>query len=159
MSMRKLMYEYKQSLREMKVAYEAANPEDQKIIGGMIRDMEYAVKWMENGRDPERKHVDAERTRVYLTDPAVVDAVQYDVLNHEVYGEISQFDRERIEDALCELTKREKEVYILAKVELLSYGEIAELLVMSKTSVQTYMERAIKKIERRMHESLFLILP
>lgn len=156
MSIRKLIYEYKQSLREMKVAYETADPEDKKIIGGMIRDMEYAVKWMENGRDPERKHMDAERTRVYMTDPAVIDAVQYDVLNKEEYGEISQTDRERIEDALCELTKREKEVYILAKVELFSYGEIAELLGMSKGSVQSYMERSIIKISSRKYNSIFL---
>ncbi|MDF2789589.1 MAG: hypothetical protein K0S80_2687 [Neobacillus sp.] len=155
MSMRKLVYEYKQSLRKLKVAYEAADPEDKKIISGMIRDMEYAVKWMENGRDPERRHMDAERTRVYMTDPAVIDVVQYDVLDTEVHGEISQADRERIEDVLCELTKREKEVYILAKVELYSYGKIAELLSISKTSVQSYIERANSKIEERKNNSLF----
>jgi hypothetical protein len=36
MSMRKLVYEYKQSIRKMKAAYEAADPEDMKIISGMI---------------------------------------------------------------------------------------------------------------------------
>jgi RNA polymerase sigma-70 factor (ECF subfamily) len=158
MNMRKLIYEYKHSIREMKAAYEAADPEDQKIISGMIRDMEYAVKWMENGRDPSRNHMDADRTRIYLTNPVVVDSVQYDVLDKEVNGEISQADRERIDDAFCELTKREKEVYILAKVELFSYGEIATLLDISKASVQTFMDRATKKISRRKNESIFLAI-
>jgi RNA polymerase sigma-70 factor (ECF subfamily) len=158
MSMRKLIYEYKQSIREMKAAYASADPEDMKIIGGMIRDMEYVIQWMENGRDPERKHVDAERTRVYLSDPAMMDAVQYDVLDKEAHNEISQADRERIEDVLCELTRREKEVYILAKVEMFSYGKIAELLDMSKASVQNYMNRAVNKIKRRRNESIFCII-
>ncbi|MFT9116570.1 MAG: sigma factor-like helix-turn-helix DNA-binding protein [Sporolactobacillus sp.] len=158
MSLRKLMYEYKQTLRDLKAAYEAADPdEDKPIIGGMISDLEYAIRWMETGRDPERWHMDAERTRVYMTDPAVIDAVQHDVLNKDPHGPISQVDRERIEDSLCELTRREKEVYILAKVELFSYGEIAELLEMSKGSVQSYMDRSINKIECRKKESLFLI--
>lgn len=157
MSMRRLIYEYRQSIRQMKQAYETADPEEKKIIGGMIRDMEYAVKWMENGRDPGRMHMDAERTRVYLNDPALMDAVQHDVLNKGVHEQISQMDRERIEDALCELTKREKEVYILAKVEMFSFGEIAELLKVSKTSAQTYLNRANKKIELRKGKSLFLI--
>jgi RNA polymerase sigma-70 factor (ECF subfamily) len=157
--MRKLIYEYKQSLWEMKAAYEAADPDgDKPIIGGMIRDLEYAIRWMETGRDPERWHLDAERTRVYLTDPAVMDAVQYDVIDTEVHGEISQADRERIEDALCELTRREKEVYILAKVELFSYGEIAELLHMKKSSIQTYLNRSRLKIEQRKKQSIFCTL-
>jgi RNA polymerase sigma-70 factor (ECF subfamily) len=92
-----------------------------------------------------------------LADPTVVDAVQYDVLEKEIGGEISQEDRERIEDALCELTRREKEVYIMAKVELFSYGEIAKLLEIAKTSVQTFMERSERKIKRRKESSIFLI--
>ncbi|MCO7176130.1 hypothetical protein ACFP7A_09050 [Sporolactobacillus kofuensis] len=61
MSIRKLIYEYKRSLREMKAAYEAADPDgDKPIIGGMIHDLECAIKWMESGRDPERYHMDAD---------------------------------------------------------------------------------------------------
>jgi RNA polymerase sigma factor (sigma-70 family) len=72
-------------------------------------------------------------------------------------GSVSLEDRERIEDALCTLSKREKEIFILAKIELLSYESIADLLGIKKSTVQTYLERAEKKIEERKNGSLFLV--
>ncbi|MCQ2009246.1 hypothetical protein NOM01_04460 [Sporolactobacillus sp. STSJ-5] len=145
MSMRKLVYEYKQSIRKMKVAYEAADPEDKKIIGGMIRDMEYAVKWMESGRDPERKHADADKSRVYYYDPAILNEIGKSLYIHGWHH--NPDNDERVSSFLgAHLTKREEDVYRLYIGEGLSMAKIGELLHIAKTSVQNLVERAEKKV-------------
>ncbi|BBN99177.1 hypothetical protein [Sporolactobacillus terrae] len=145
MSMRKLVYEYKQSIRKMRAAYEAADPEDKKIISGMIRDMEYAVKWMESGRDPERQHADADRSRVYYYDPSVLCEI-----GKTLYPEHWQHNPEndeKVSNFLGEcLTKREEDAYRLYIGEAMSMARIGELLHIAKTSVQNLVERAMRKI-------------
>jgi RNA polymerase sigma-70 factor (ECF subfamily) len=154
MSMRNLVYEYKQSIRKMKTAYAAADPEDKKIIGGMIRDMEYAVKWMENGRDPERKHVDAEQSRVYYYDPFVLNNIGHSMYPREWND--SPLNDERVSNFLgaC-LTKREEDVYRLYIGEGLSMAKIGELLHIAKTSVQNLIERAERKVDAEKEQVRF----
>ncbi|MDF2536665.1 MAG: polymerase sigma factor, sigma-70 family protein [Bacillus sp. (in: firmicutes)] len=146
MSMRKLVYEYKQSIWKMKAAYEAADPEDKKIIGGMIRDMEYAVKWMESGRDPGRMHMDADESRVYYYDPFVLDNIGHSLYPREWND--NPYNDEKVNSFLgaC-LTKREEDVYRLYIGEGLSMAKIGELLHIAKTSVQNLIERAEWKID------------
>lgn len=147
MSLRKLMYEYKQTLRELKTAYEAADldGEDKPVIGGMIRDVEYAIRWMENGRDPGRMHMDADEHRVYYYEPDVLNAIGHSLYPRE-WNENSDND-ERVSNFLgaC-LTKREEDVYRLYIGEGLSMAKIGELLHIAKTSVQNLVERAEKKV-------------
>jgi len=45
------------------------------------------------------------------------------------------------------LTERERSCFSLARGENFSYGEIASLLDISKSSVGTYMIRAQRKVE------------
>lgn len=146
MSMRRLIYEYRQSICKMKQAYAAADPEEKKIIGGMIRDMEYAVKWMENGRDPERLHMDAERSRVYYYDPVVLEEIGQTL--YAAHWEDNSCNEQRVNNFLgaC-LTKREDDVYRLYVGEGMSMAKIGELLHIAKTSVQNLIDRAEKKID------------
>lgn len=143
--MRKLIYEYKQSLRKLKVAYEAVDPEDKKIISGMIRDMEYAVKWMENGRDPGRKHMDADDSRVYYYDPFVLNNIGHSMYPREWNDNPDNDEQVNSFLGAC-LTKREEDVYRLYVGEGMSLAKIGELLHIAKTSVQNLVERAEKKI-------------
>lgn len=53
------------------------------------------------------------------------------------------------------LTSLEKEVYIMARVGYMSYQEIAKLLRIAKSSVQTMIGRAERKIKKQVQESLF----
>ncbi|MDD9149240.1 hypothetical protein OYT88_11815 [Sporolactobacillus sp. CQH2019] len=146
MSMRRLIYEYKLSIRKLKPAYEAADLEEKKIIGGMIRDMEYAVKWMENGRDPGRNHMDADQSRVYYYDPAVLDEIGS--ILYQQHWQHNLENDERVSNFLgaC-LTKREEDVYRLYVGESMSMAKIGELLHIAKTSVQNLVERAEKKVD------------
>ncbi|MEM1505943.1 sigma factor-like helix-turn-helix DNA-binding protein [Domibacillus sp. 8LH] len=56
-----------------------------------------------------------------------------------------------------DLTQREKDVFTLVKAEGLTFEYAAELLGLTKSSVQTYLERAERKIEGRKNDSLFLV--
>ncbi|MFX3618643.1 MAG: hypothetical protein ACE3JK_14135 [Sporolactobacillus sp.] len=145
MSMRKLIYEYKQSIREMNDAYAVADPEDKKIISGMIRDMEYAVKWMETGRDPGRMHMDADEHRVYYYEPDVLNAIGHSLYPQEWNDNPCNDDRVSNFLGAC-LTKREEDVYRLYIGEGLSMAKIGELLHIAKTSVQNLVERAEEKV-------------
>jgi RNA polymerase sigma-70 factor (ECF subfamily) len=135
----------------MKAAYEAADPEDKKIIGGMIRDMEYAVKWMESGRDPERKHADADKSRVYYYDPAVLCEIGKTLYPYEWNDNPSNDERVSSFLGAC-LTKREEDVYRLYIGEGMSMAKIGELLHIAKTSVQNLVERAENKIDQERNQ-------
>ncbi|OAO83492.1 putative prophage LambdaBa01 positive control factor Xpf [Anoxybacillus flavithermus] len=81
----------------------------------------------------------------------------YEWDDHERESVITSWDRERIEDALSVLTEREREVYLMSRGYCLTYGEIANYLCISSSSVQTMIERAERKIKKRIKESLFCL--
>lgn len=163
--MRTLIYEYKQSLRalkEMKAAIEA-KPElleqdlqDKTLINSMISEVEFAIQWMVSGRNPDARR-GADRTGAYTLDPAVLEALPVVPVYKSIARELTSLEKEIIEDALCTLTKREKDVFMLVKVEGITFEYTAELLGITKSSVQTYLERVERKIEERKNGSLFLV--
>lgn len=171
--LRVLMAEYRKSLREArkmkrivdlriqsaldkKKSPSPQDIEDSKVIGSMISDLEFALEWMRSGRNPNaRRGID--KSGVYLTDPAILDALPVHNLYKSVAKEITDFDKEIIDDALCTLTEREKDVFLMIKVEGITFEFTAEILGIKKSTVQTHYERAEKKIEQRKNESLFLV--
>jgi positive control factor len=165
--LRTLLYEYKKSLREVRKAYRAAETisnddereTEKKIISGMISDLEYAIDWIEHGREPGKMR-GADITKVYLKDPFTIDAsLKYKpMVTEEPSRDLTLAEKEMLEDALCKLSKRESEVYILYFAEGCSLRKIADLLGVERSTVQTHYERAIKKIEKRKNESLFCMI-
>jgi len=161
---RTLIKEYQLSLRELnrlKEKYTGKKNRTEKedvdlqLIGSMISDMQFAIQWLQTGRNPDmRRGVD--KTGVYLTDPRVLDSLRVDS-PAPAEKELSREEKELIEDALCTLTVREKDVFMLIKVEGITYEYAAELLGVKKSTVQKHLERAVRKIEQRKNESLFLV--
>jgi positive control factor len=162
---RVLIAEYRKSLRlankmkrelENKKNLTLREEEDINVISSMISDLEYALEWMRSGRNPDsRRGID--KKGVYLTDPAILDVLPVPNIFKSMAKEITDFDREIIDDALCTLTSREKDIFFMIKVEGLTFENTADLLGVKKSTVQTHLERAEKKIEQRKHESLFLV--
>jgi positive control factor len=161
-----LLKEYKESLKIARKMYGDAYNEDKKIIAGMISDLEYAIEWMETGRRPGNRR-GIERRAAYQRekpfDPLLMQKFfrssepVYEWDDHEKEDVITSWDRERIEDALSVLTDREREVYLMSRGYCLTYSEIANYLCISSSSVQTMIERAEKKIKKRIRESLFCL--
>jgi RNA polymerase sigma-70 factor (ECF subfamily) len=108
--------------------------------------MEYAVKWMESGRDPKNNHRDAERSRVYYYDPVILDQMREKMSQKALIP--AQADIEQVDSFLSAcLTKREDDVYRLYIGEGMSMAKIGELLHIAKTSVQNLVERAENKVD------------
>ncbi|OUM84929.1 sigma-70 family RNA polymerase sigma factor [Parageobacillus thermoglucosidasius] len=164
--MNDLLQEYKQTLKHTKKLFKHASDEDKKIIRGMISDLEFAIEWMTTGRRPGNRR-GIERRAAYQRekpfDPLLIQKFfrsnepVYEWDDHEKEDVITSWDRERIEDALSVLTDREREVYLMSRGYCLTYSEIANYLCISSSSVQTMIERAEKKIKKRINESLFCL--
>jgi RNA polymerase sigma factor (sigma-70 family) len=173
--MQDLIFEYKRALQEARKMYKpfqqqevaekdkkvlsAQQLDDKKLISGMISDLEFTIDWLESGRLPGAKRGFDRRDsyqRMIFKDPRMMHAFA-SVSNKDDESAVTAVDLERIEDALSVLTKREKEMFLLNKVQLYSYEEIADLLNVKKSTVQTNMKRAGLKMSKRMSESLFCL--
>ncbi|MEC3629963.1 hypothetical protein ABEY01_11115 [Bacillus velezensis] len=96
------MYRLYKDTAEVNLTAEQIN--DKKIISSMISDIEFTLEWLQNGRQPGA-HRGADRRDAYqrkiLADPGLIDALpeEYTIVQ-EVEGEISDWDKDRIADAL-----------------------------------------------------------
>lgn len=150
---------YQRSLTVARKAYFRADADDKKVISGMISDCEFAIEWLSTGRRPGNKR-GIERRAAYqrekLVDPLKMQAY---VSNARAGSpsNLSEWERYQIEDALSRLTERERDCYVMAHGECFSFSEIANMLGLSKGSVEKYVERAQRKISEDLQTSLFLI--
>jgi positive control factor len=165
-NMEDLILNYKEGISKAKKMIEKASDRDITLLKGMIKDLQYAIKWMETGRQPGNKR-GVERLAAYQRerpfDPLLMQRFfrskeeSYSWERKQQESIISSFNQERIEDALSVLTSKEKEVFLMSRGHCLSYSQIANYLCVSSSSVQTMIERAEKKISRRRYESLFCL--
>lgn len=162
--MRTLIYEYKQSLRvpkEMKAATESKaelsgqDIQDKTLINSMISEMEFALQWMMSGRNPDARRR-ADRTGAFTLDPKLIEAVVPNKMIEEK-RKITAEEKWLLDDVLADLTQREKDVFTLIKAEGLTFEYTADLLGITKSSVQTYLKWAERKVEDRKNGSLFLV--
>lgn len=70
---------------------------------------------------------------------------------------LTDFQQYQIEDALCSLSPRERECYELKHGQCFTYGEMANMLGLTRGSVQKLVERAQKKVSEELVSSLFLV--
>ncbi|SDO79750.1 sigma factor-like helix-turn-helix DNA-binding protein [Halobacillus aidingensis] len=163
-----LLYEYKQTLRQTKKLRDQLNeskqtPKDEEDLdqyNHMISDLQYIIEWIERGRQPySRRGIDRREVyrRLVFMDEESMSVLGRPLNDHEPSPELNQFDRERLEDALSALNKKEKDIYLMNKVEQISYERIAEMLGVHKSTVQTYIQRAEKKMVEQTESSLFCV--
>ncbi|MEH6944402.1 sigma-70 family RNA polymerase sigma factor [Bacillus sp. JJ722] len=163
--MEELLLQYRASLREVRKLMLTANEEDKKILGSMASDLVYAIEWMRTGKQPGPRR-GIERRAAYQKerpcDPILMqryfrttaeDVYEWD--NHQQEDTLSYWDRVKLDDALSVLTEREKEIFLMSKGNCLSFSKIADLLEVSKSTVQDTIERADKKITEQINTSLF----
>ena len=173
-----LRLEYMRTLRELKKSHDEFDRQEKdlrnngyereadetaneiKILNGMIREVQEALEWIRTGRDPKSYNgVDKPYQSTWTPDLINTCSVGlYDDYNQMEKRELTKDQKERLEDALCQLTANEKNVFMLRVVEKFSFEDIAELLGVAKGSVQSYFKRAMDKVEKRKDESLFLVM-
>lgn len=133
----------------------AEDEADKKIISSMIRDLEYVIKWLETGRNPDsRRGID--KHGAYTMDPQILDRIKIQKPKVDV-KELPIHQKVMIEEAIDGLTEKERDAFLMIRVEGLTYEYAAELMNIKKTSIQNHLQRAEKKIEKRKKGSLFLV--
>jgi RNA polymerase sigma factor (sigma-70 family) len=134
--------------------------DDRAHINSMISDLQYIIDWLSSGRRPgsrrgiERRSVQ-QRSEVW--EPSWFDTY-VSPAGWAVERELSSNERFQIEDALSTLSKRERQCYTLHHAMGFSYRQIAMELLISRSSVQTNIERAERKIQENKKSSLFLMV-
>jgi len=158
-SLHDLKLEYRKTLRTLQAALETSGEEDKPIIEGMISDVHLAIEWLHTGRRPGNKR-GIERRAGYQREKLMDPLVMQSFVSKSTAGSpsnITDWQRTQIADALIHLSDREKECYVLAHGECFSYSAIADMLNISKGAVETYVQRAQKKISYELQNSLFLV--
>ncbi len=167
--MQDLLQEYKQTRKTLERAREAYRASEKvlddqaiarrQLLGEMIGDVEYVIEWLETGRRPGNKR-GIERLAAYQREKPMDPIRMQAFVAKSTAGSpanLTEWQRQQIEDALCELSERERECYVLAHGECFSHAEIARMLKITKSSVDTHIKRAQQKISDRLMNSLFLV--
>jgi positive control factor len=131
---------------------------DKERLGQMIGDVEFAISWLETGRKPGQMR-GVERRYERSWDPAWIDSY------HSPSGwsieresrDLTDEERFKIEEAMRDLSTRERQCFMLYHVDGLSEYEIAQELHLGRSTVQKFLERAKQKIENAKVNSLFLL--
>ncbi|WP_423408032.1 sigma factor-like helix-turn-helix DNA-binding protein [Heyndrickxia sp. MSNUG] len=162
--MQDLIEEYRQAFKSIRLLQQSASVEDKKLLGGMASDLAYALEWMQTGRRPGNKR-GIERRAAYQRersfDPLLMQ--KYFRCSDDVYewdrtpkeDTLSAVDKELIEDAMCTLTEREKEIYLMSRGYSIPYSKIAYFLNVSESTIKNTIAKAEKKIADRVASSLF----
>jgi len=148
-----LLKEYEQGinvLQDMKGQLDPTKITDKRdisLINGMIKDMSYAMKWMEEGREPE-SYGDDKRSAYQRR--VILEMDLFPSLDIEPTERIlTEKEKQLIVDILIVLSAREKQCYLLHMAQGWSMGEIADELNLAKSSVQQFIQRAKKKVACR----------
>jgi RNA polymerase sigma factor (sigma-70 family) len=155
--MKELIKEYNKSLYLVrKLQHRTNNEEDILLLGGMASDLQYSLDWLKSGRRPfSYKGIEAPYNKTRYVDPQIIERTHHECIYPKATREIKESEAERVEYAMCTLSDREKDVYTLHYAELYSFEEIAEMLDVSKGTVQVYIIRARNKIEDQKCNNLF----
>ncbi|MFP3809544.1 sigma factor-like helix-turn-helix DNA-binding protein [Bacillus sp. SIMBA_005] len=155
--MKDLIKEYKAALEETKRSLIASTDEgEKKTYRSMIYNLEYAVEWMETGREPgARRDVDRRSyyQRTILADNGLLDVLssKYHVPQPDLFA-VNENEKELLDYVLSTLTQKEKEIFITVVGHNVSFSKCAALHGVAKGTIQTHIVRARKKIAQRVEE-------
>ena len=154
--MKDLLEQYKEARKGLiKMIEQLGNSkrdkEDKKMLNGMKRDVEYVIKWLKLGYDPENPAgvnvedaYNIERHENMDVFPDVTEQLREE---REKLREITSEERNTILKIFNSLSEREQECFLL-RLRGYTYQEIADELDVSIWTARTYVARAEEKIER-----------
>lgn len=132
-------------------------------LAASVSDMEYSIEWLRTGYPPgyrrpmERRSI-SQRTKVW--DPQWMEyltAYEYEFETAEVGRPLTREEEWKIEDALRNLSERERQCYVLHHAIGMSMQSIANEMDIKKGSVQVMLRRADQKIAFNKANNLFLL--
>ena len=101
-----------------------------------------------------------DKRQCYLVNPEtiekMIDQSMYQKPSEDEYSDFIHDVNHQSYYALMKLTKQELDVFLMHKCEQLSLNDVAGLLNISKSAAQSYLKRAVNKINSEMQCNLFL---
>lgn len=154
----KLILEYEQSREALhkaknKLSYSELDKLDRTQINSMINELSDVIKWLKTGRDPfairgiDRRSAYQKRVLYDMNLFPSLDIVPDSLKEND--RELTNEEKELIADILLVLSPRERQCYLLHYVNQLSFSEIEKELNLSKGTIQSYIERARRKIKKK----------
>ncbi|MGH1313728.1 sigma-70 family RNA polymerase sigma factor [Bacillus toyonensis] len=159
-----LIKQYKETLKQLIAAKEKANEKDEKIINGMISDIEDDLKWMRTGKEPGMKRGIERRAsyqREIKVNPLLIQRylrskeTVYEWDKEQKENAITTWEKIQLDDALSTLSETEKEIFVMYKAGMFTQEEIAKMRGVTRSTVQQNLRRADKKIAQQVNGSLF----
>ncbi|MNC30939.1 positive control sigma-like factor [compost metagenome] len=151
--------------QERAVIRERMNPikTERNALAASVSDLDYSIEWMDTGYPPgwrrpmERRSIH-QRTKVW--DPQWMDyltSYEFEFEVAEIGRPLTREQEWMIEDALRNLSERERQCYVLHHAFGMSMQSIAYEMGIKKGSVQVMLNRADLKIEYNKANNLFLL--
>lgn len=137
-----LIKEYRESLRVLRRAKVAP-----LFRGSMISDTEWAIALMETHVIPGTKWTVAKwskRKREILCDP--IKMARY-IRQQEPIESAPEWMVDLLESLMKSFTAKERQAYEMVRGKCFSFNQAAKLMDCRKSTIQTYIERAEKKIQ------------
>ncbi|RST60232.1 sigma-70 family RNA polymerase sigma factor [Siminovitchia terrae] len=158
----KLIQEYsdgKSQLLRASKNLDKKNPvesEYKTMINSMVEDMDFAIEWLETGRQPGTYRGVDKRSVYQIRSLENMDLIpdiadQLDDVN-ERKPLMTREEKIILQDILSSFSRRERQCYLLNVAQGMSWATIADELGISKSSVQTHIKRARNKVEKRINE-------
>ncbi|WP_232695485.1 sigma-70 family RNA polymerase sigma factor [Brevibacillus daliensis] len=138
---------YKETVTEQ-LSEKGNRKSEYELLTEMMGSVEYVIAWLETGKCPGNKRGIERRSayqREVLMDPILLQS-HINRTNAGSPANITDSQRSEIESALSTLSEREKDCYIMAHGQGISQYDIAELLGVSRGTVDTYIRRGQAKI-------------
>ncbi|MDF2649634.1 MAG: sigma-70 family polymerase sigma factor [Paenibacillus sp.] len=158
-------------IRDLKLSYRATywilrsslkkldeNHPDKPMIKEAMSDITYAINWMHTGKQPGNKR-GIERRSAYQREKLMDPVRMQSFVARTNAGGVSNLtddQRYQIEDALCRLSPQERACYEMKHGQGFSFKYIPKLLNIERGTVESYVNRAQKKVSQDLQNSLFL---
>lgn len=121
-----------------------------RTLRSMYNEQLFIINWLKSGHNPN-EHQAIDKRTVYLVDyktlEAVIDDEHYKKVSNDEYTDYITDDKHEVHKILTNLSDREINVFLMIDCEKLSFQEVAELLNVSKGSIQKFYERCKHKIK------------
>ncbi|MNW42925.1 positive control sigma-like factor [compost metagenome] len=128
------------------------------MINSFVNNVLYVITWLSRGHAPNPRraiHRRSREQREVLMDPLKMQSYA----NPAACGSpttITDSERFRLDEAMHKLTEKERECYKMKYGQCFSENEIANTLMLSRSTVQKHVKRAEKKINDSLRNNIFL---
>lgn len=146
---KELAKEYKKTLRDIQKAKENTKIlHDREILANMETSTRWTLQYLQLEHEPNHRRGIHRRSREQRE--VLLGDMEYMATAKSLYSTSGNFvdpmKAKKLEEALSQLSKREREVFELVVGQCFSQYEAARILGISRPSVQMYLNRAKKKI-------------